>query len=177
MKWVKQKAPNSQQILKNTNEDMTHPLTVYEPPRLPVAWFTETIFPNKALFSLLQTQYFPLIWCNSSHLALWAPPNKGGTYITLTDHWPHQRGRGCTVSDTLAVAPNPRRAGQSHFLCHSLIRFWKSTEMSATLFWINVCVKTNKEFTLSLATFNGKISHMDTSPLELQCHSLACCSP
>ena len=98
---------------------------------------------------------------NSSHLALWAPPNKGGTYITLAEHWPCQRGRGCTVRDTLALVPNPRCVGESHFLCYSLIKFWKSTETSAMLFWINRCVKTNKEFTLSLATFNGKISHMD----------------
>lgn len=137
------------------------PLTVYEPPCLPVAWFTETLFPNKALFSLLQTQYFPFIWCNSPHLALWAPPDKVGTCITLTEHWPRQRGRGCTVRDTLTLAPNLRCAGQSHFLCHSLISFCKSTEISTRLFWINRCVKTNKEFTLSLATFNGKISHMD----------------
>lgn len=156
MKWVKQKAPHLQQILKNINEDMTHPLTVYKPPCLPVAWFTETVFPNKALFRLLQTQYFPLIWYNCPHLALRAPPDKGGTYITLTEHWPCQSECGCTVRDTLALIPNLRCAGQSHFLCHSLIRFWKSTEMSITLSWINRCVKNQQRVYLIFSYIQWK---------------------
>lgn len=156
MKQVKQKAPHLQQILKNINEDMTHPLTVYKPPCLPVAWFTETVFPNKALFRLLQIQYFPLIWYNCPHLALWAPPDKGGTYITLTEHWPRQSACGCTVRDTLALIPNLRCAGQSHFLCHSLIRFWKSTEMSTTLSWINRCVKNQQRVYLIFSYIQWK---------------------
>ena len=156
MKQVKQKAPHLQQILKNINEDMTHPLTVYKPPCLPVAWFTETVFPNKALFRLLQIQYFPLIWYNCPHLALWAPPDTGGTYITLTEHWPRQSACGCTVRDTLALIPNLRCAGQSHFLCHSLIRFWKSTEMSTTLSWINRCVKNQQRVYLIFSYIQWK---------------------